>query len=417
MEFPLEHTPDLNLKNTPLALQLLLNCLRVSEDQKAEPRIRALTRQDVDWDFFVNLVDRHRVVSPVYENLKRFAGNNLPEPVQLSLRERYQRNVQHVLAKTAELIRIVKRFEQYGISVLPLKGPVVSMQAYGDLGSRHVGDLDILVSSEQTLEAENILLRDGYRRTHPDFELTPKQKLFYIRYNHHFGYFCRKRNIRVELHWRFGSNRHLFPFKFSEFWRTKERLQFGGTDVPTLSMEHTILLLCVHGSNHIWRRLFWLNDVGHLITKTDALDWRKLMRRAEKSGISRMVAEGVFLAGALLGSPLPEPVHSYMRQDSGVSRIAEKTFYLLRHSAGPNHKPFTYPYYCAKFHGNMLRSDMGYKLAFFVSHLGADYGDWGRVPLPDTLFPLYFVLRPVSWFFRYFVPKTKIYREGPMGQG
>ena len=219
------------------------------------------------------------------------------------------------------------------------------------------------------------------------------------------------------MHWRFGSNRHLFPFRFSELWRERELLKLGGTPVSTLSLEHTLLLLCCHGSGHAWRRLFWLNDVAKLIIKNDSLDWCLLMNHAEEAGIRRMVAEGVFLAGQLLGSPMPEPVRSYMQQDKAVSRIAGKTYCLLRHSSDPSPKPFTYPYYCTKFHKYMLRRDMRYKLAFFTNLLGSDFGDWRRVSLPDVLFPLYYLLRPASWFFKWFVPKTKIYREGPMGWG
>ena len=153
--------------NTPLALQFLLICLRAPEDLKAVSEVRALTGRGVDWDFFMELVERHGVVSPVYRRLKCFADNNIPKPVLLHLRERYQQNVQQVLVKTSELVRILKRLEQNGISILPLKGPVVSMQAHGDLGSRHVGDLDILVPPDQVLKAEAILLQVGYRRIRP----------------------------------------------------------------------------------------------------------------------------------------------------------------------------------------------------------------------------------------------------------
>ena len=407
----------LNLNSIPLELRLLLSCLRASAGLDEGDRINALCRTITDWDAFIRQVNRHQVVSPAYKYLKRYAGNSFQGPVFSDLKDRYRKESLRTFRKAIELIRIVKRFDRKGILVLPIKGPVVALQAWGDLGSRHVGDLDILVSPEQTFEAENILLRDGYRRIHPHFELTPRQRLAYIHRNHHFGYSSRKRGVMVELHWRFGSNRRLFPFKFDELWQTRETLKLGGVQVSTLSPEHTILLLCAHGSGHAWSSLFWLNDVAQLVAKYDALDWRVLMGRAEQSGIARMVAEGVLLASVLLGSPLPDPVRSYIRKDKGVNRIAGKAFYLMNHSSGLSHKPFTYPWYCTKSHQYMLRRDPGYKLTFFANMLGADYGNWGRVPLPDALFPLYYLLRPVTWFFRWFIPKTKIYREGPMGRG
>ena len=61
------------------------------------------------------------------------------------LKNRFHGNAHQVLGKTAELVRIVKRFEKKGIPVLPFKGPVLALQAHGNVGSRHVGDLDMMV--------------------------------------------------------------------------------------------------------------------------------------------------------------------------------------------------------------------------------------------------------------------------------
>ncbi len=416
MPISLKDNCHLNFSSIPLELRLILSCLRASLGQKEEAQIHALCSRIIDWDALIKLVDRHRVPSPVYQNLNRFGENIIPESVLIRLKNRFHRNAQRVLAKTAELVRIVKRFEKNGISVLPLKGPVLALQLYGDLGSRHVGDLDIMVPPKRVLEAQGLLLQGGYRRTHPNFELTPRQDLVYVRNNQHFGYFRKDLGIRVELHWRFGSNRYIFPLRFNELWRDRQTIQLGGADMATLSLEHTILFLCTHGAIHAWFRLFWLNDVAQLMIKNDSIDWNTLMRHAGQLGISRMVAEGVVLASSLLGSPLPEPVRVFAEQDRGVDRLARTTFYLINHPGGPSHKPFTRPYYCSKVHRVMLRGDPRYKLAFCARLLGGGYGDWYRVPLPDGLFPLYYLLRPFMWFFRWYVPRTRVYREGPAGR-
>ena len=332
------------------------------------------------------------------------------------LKNRFHRNVERVFAKTVELIRIVKQFEKKGIPVLPFKGPVLALQAYDDLGLRHVGDLDIMIPSELVLKAKELLLKEGYQCTYPDFHLTRKQHLVYVRNSHHFEYFCQDRGIRVELHWRFGSNRYLFPMNFDELWRKRQTIQFGGADVTVFSLEHTILLLCAHGAAHAWFRLFWLNDVVQLMIKNDSIDWNILMMHAGQLGISRMVAEGIVLANWLLGGPLPKVIRVFADQDRGVDRLAMMAFYLISHPRGPFHKPFTKPYYCSKLHGSMLRSDPSYKLAFCTGIINAEYGDWNRFPLPDALFPLYYLLKPFMWFFRWYVPRTRFYREGPMGR-
>ena len=396
----------LNLGGLTLELQLILDCLRASLDRQEEipgswsgPRI--------DWPVFLELVNRHRVIFPVFDNLKLVAGDAVPEPVFMELRNRCFRNKPLVLLKTAELVGIVQQFGGKKIPVLPLKGPVVAKQAYGDIGARHVGDLDLLVSRDNISEAENILYAAGYQRIDPGFELTPRQSLAYVRTHHHYGYFCPERGIRVELHWRFGESRRLFPVIFSQLWQEKQTIQLGGAEVPALSLEDTILLLCVHGSAHAWFRLFWLNDLARLIMKNQDIDWGMLMGHAERYGIRRMVAEGVLLAHGLLGSPMPEPVRVYIQQDKGVYRLAGKAIYLMKHLDVPPYGPLTRAYLLHKYHALMLRSELPYKLAASIRMLGGVDDDWQKVPLPDAFFPVYFFLRPFLWFFRRFVPSAK----------
>ena len=294
------YSHKLNPASTSLELELILSCLRSFNGEECGDHITALCRKGIDWQIFTDLVDRHRLVSPVHQSLKPFVEDIVPESVRTALNIRFARNVKQVLMKAAEFVRIVKRFDDNGIRALPLKGPVVALQAYGDLGSRHVGDLDIMVPPERVLEAHRILLQEGYQRTHPGFELTPRQDRVYIRFNHHFGYFNPEKGIRVELHWRFGLNRYLFPIPFNALWKDRQTTQLGGADIATLSLEHTIFLLCTHGGLHAWFRLFWLNDVAHLLMKHEHIAWEALMRNAIQLGIERMLAEGMVLAHRLL---------------------------------------------------------------------------------------------------------------------
>ena len=399
----------LNPNNIPLELRLLLSCLRASLGQDERDRINTLTRMAIDWDVFIGLVDRHRTSSPAYRSLNRFAANNIPESVRNRLRERFQRNAQQVLAKTAELVRIVKRFEQNHIRILPIKGPVVALQAYGDLGSRHVGDLDIMVSPESVKMAEAVLLQQGYKRIHPDFDLTQKQHAAYLSLTHHFGYFCQKRGIKVELHWRFGSSRYLFPLKFDDFWRDRQRIRLGGVDMATLSLEHTILLLCAHGAIHAWSRLFWLNDIACLMKKHGSTDWHGLMLHAARLGSGRMVAEGIVLSNLLLTSPLPEPIRTFSERDKGVERLVKTALYLITHHKPEFYSPGTSAYWYSKYNLFILHSDPKYKLGFCLQHMGASSGDWNRFPLPDALFPIYYLIRPYTWLFRWYIRGTEIY--------
>jgi len=394
----------------PLGIQLILSCLQQDDGEQ----IVLLCQKTTDWDALIKLINRHRVLSQTYKSLNQFAANDILEPVLSHLRKRFNRNTKQVLLKTGELVLLLKQFQKNHIHILPLKGPVLALQIYGDLGSRHVGDLDLLVSPENIKKAEDILCHRGYKRIDPDFQLTRKQHSVYVRNNHHFEYFCQERKVKIELHWRSDPNPYLFPLSFDEMWNDRQTIKVGGANVAALSLEHTLFFLCVHGAGHEWFRLFWLNDVAQLMIKNDSLDWDIILKRSEELGISRMVAEAIVLVSSLFGTPLPKQVFLYAQKHKAVYQLAKNALYLINHPEGPFHKPFTKPYFYSKLHKWRLRSNFRYKLAFCVYLLNAGYDDWDRVPLPDALFPLYYLLRPVTWFSRWYVRGKLAYKEKPM---
>jgi len=358
----LKYNNNLDLSSIPLELRLLLYCLRSCAGQDYGDRIGTLCRRAIDWDIFIRLVARHGVPSPIYKTLKRFAGEIVPEPVLTVLRDRFHRNAKQVVGKTAELVRIVKRFQQNDINVLALKGPVLALQVYDDLGSRHVGDLDILVPPERVLEAQRLLLQEGYRRIHPRCDMTPRQQSAHLQKGQHLELYCDEKRIKVELHWRYGSPRGLFPLKFHDAWKERQTVRLGSIDVATLSIEHTILFLCTHGAYHAWFRIFWLYDLALLFLKYPAIDWNILMRHSGQLGIHRMVAEGVVLANQLFGSPLPQQVFLYTQKDKEVLRLVKMSLYLIKYCDRALDVPFTPAFFYNTFHRFMLQNNPRYKL-------------------------------------------------------
>ncbi len=406
----------LNINLIPAELRLLLYCLRISGGTDLSQGIGELCEQIRDWDEFLRLVERHRVVSPVYEGLKQENEKNIPKGLLFDLRNRARSNSRLALAKSAQLVQIVKNIRAAGIPVLPFKGPVTGLLAYGDVGLRHFSDLDIMVAPNRLLEAERILFDQGFRRTHPHFELTSKRLSIYFRNNHHFRYIHTVSGLPVELHWRFGANRYLFPIGFDALWRERQILELGGVMMPTFSIEHTMLLLCAHGAGHAWSALFWLNDVARLAAQEGNIDWPKLMGISDRMGTNRMVAEGLILANLLLGSPMPADLIAWPTKDKGAVRHMRTCLRLLCTSDCSYCKPFTRWYFRSNFHRALLRKDPRYLFAFAMSMLTAGCEDWTGVPLLNAMIPFYLPVRVLRWFLRWYVPASRTYQEGPMGQ-
>ena len=150
-------------------MRLVLACSRASIREEESSQIEKLSHGPIDWKAFIKLVARHRVYPLVYRNLSRHVGNGVPKDVLISLRNRFEKNTRRGLELTAELVRLIKLFEQDGIAVMALKGPALALQVYGDLGLRHAGDLDLLVHPDYVKLADQLLHQCGYERQNPDF--------------------------------------------------------------------------------------------------------------------------------------------------------------------------------------------------------------------------------------------------------
>lgn len=68
----------------------------------------------------------------------------------------------------AELFRILEDFSKAGIETILVKGPLVSLLAYGDPGVRSFVDLDLIVRHEQILEASRRMTALGLDRDVPE---------------------------------------------------------------------------------------------------------------------------------------------------------------------------------------------------------------------------------------------------------
>ena len=393
----------INPSNLSPEMQLLLVLSMASMHEEDYERVRMLTTSPIDWEAFITLVDRHRVIPKVYRNLNGLDGNGVPEQIRRSLQNRFERNAKRSLALTAELVRLIKLLKKNGISVVPLKGPVLALQVYGDLGMRHAGDLDLLVAPEHIGQAEQLIRQEGYQSMHPDFSLSPRQQKVYTRQQHHFVYYQDNRKISMELHWRWNSNPYLFQLDMDYVWERGQTIDIAGTRMVTLPVEDLLLYLCTHGAKHAWFRIFWLCDVAELMHRNQSIDWAQMMKRAAELAVQRPLAQALVLSNLLLESPLPDLFRDYLERDRGAKSLVNVALRIIMQPTVLPSRPFTSGYILSKLHNFSLNRDFKYKLLVFQGQICTIPYDWQTVPLPDILFPLYYVLRPFMWFWRIYI--------------
>ncbi len=236
-------------------------------------------------------------------------ARTLPQP-ELSA---YARTLlPRTLLLTGELARLLKDWQAQGIEAIPFKGPGLAVQLYGDPALRHFDDLDILVHPQDFPAAKAHLLAIGYqfREAHP----------FHETFSHSRGGI----ESVVEVHWDVTDEDFPVRIDMEGIWARRIPFTLGGASTFACAPDDLLLLLCAHGSRHLWFRLQWVCDVAQLLRRFPALDWPVVLERARQAGARRSLFLGLAVAHDLLGAPLPPEIEQTLRRDAHTAQLARR---------------------------------------------------------------------------------------------
>src|SRR5712664_1280188 len=214
------------------------------------------------------------------------------------------------------MFRLLEHFASLGIEVLVTKGPVLSVRCYGDPGMRQYGDIDLIVRDKDIQRSTEAMIALGY---------TPKVPVTAIQAKKSPGeYVFRKPNahVLIEFHTERTFRYHPRPLQIENLFQRRVFVTVDGRDVPALSLEDELILICVHGAKHFWERLMWIADVAALISPGHAPDWDRVVAVAREVGAERILRLGLRLASDVLGADLPVHLEPFKRSDGAVSRLA-----------------------------------------------------------------------------------------------
>jgi hypothetical protein len=205
-----------------------------------------------------------------------------------------------------------------------VKGPVLAVQAYGDPAMRCYGDLDLLVRQQDIRRATELMSAAGFVPAVPlsaiDAGNIPGQYLFSKPDS----------KLIVELHNDFTLRYFPRRLPLEEFFARQIRVQVDGQEVPALSVEDELVLICIHGAKHFWERLMWIADVAALVSRQTGMDWLRVADSASAVEAERMLHTGLLLAADLLKLQLPGRVQAVVQADTVAAWLAEQCGKWLR---------------------------------------------------------------------------------------
>ena len=357
--------------------------------------IRVAAAGALDWDRFLHVVMRQRVVGLVHDGLTR-AQPAVPSAITREIGAQAAVLVRQNLAQAAEAVRLQRLFAEADLPVVFIKGISLGMLAYGKLGLRHSRDLDLVVHPELTRIAAKVLERAGYRPTEPPASFNKAQVRMWQLRCKEVTYLHEEQRLVVELHSRLFDNPRLMaknpvtgPLRMVAVTEQHGLCTFGEDDL--------FAYLCAHGAVHCWFRLKWLADIGSLLAQQPDGGAERLYRAADARGVGRCAAQAILLCRRLLRTAISDQLITTIRRDASVRWLERIAMNAITSDLEPTEQPFgTTRNNLSHF---VLRREWRYWLAELENHLISPV-DILTLPLPERLAALYPILRLPLWLWR-----------------
>ena len=302
--------------------ELLLCCARTDIGADTAERIQCLCRGSIDWDYLIGAASAHGVKPLLCYVLSKSCPESIPRNILDQLNRYLHAHTLKNLFLAHELIRLLGALEKIGVTAIPWKGPVLAETAYGNVGLRQFGDLDILVRERDAMIAKDLLLSSGYRLL---YQGVAENEMAFHNLRQVVELVRDDGRVVVELHWAITSHTFYFPLDPASLWNEVETAPLQGASVLNLAPADLLIVLCVHGAKHHWGKLMWICDIAELLQAyAKQIDWPSLMSRARSLGGARMLALGLLLARELLGAKLPESVLQQIRAEPKVALLSEE---------------------------------------------------------------------------------------------
>jgi len=269
----------------------------------------SVSPDEIDWVGELAWARRHRVWPLLESAWDRAAAWGAPWGVRERLASDTLAGAARGLFLAGEMLRLIELLRSNDIRVLPLKGPALGVQLYGDLAHRLSGDLDLVVPPECLPRARALMLGAGFtQHAHADGALLLEGP----------------NRLIVELHWAFAPRQDRFGLPVRQVMDRAGKVELLGSVVPAASAEDLLLLLCQHGSKHAWERFKWICDIRQLLHVYPELDWAVVMQRSRRLRVRRIVLLGLCLARDFLGAALPPAVEMAARRDPAIPALVEE---------------------------------------------------------------------------------------------
>jgi hypothetical protein len=340
-----------------------------------------------NWEGIFRLALDQGLLNIIYRVLSTHHGQAVPEAVLERMRNFYFQNSSRNLFLSGSLIKILNLFSINDIEAVPFKGVVLSELAYNDVGIRRISDLDILIRTRDVVKARDLLIKNGFAM---EVNIPNSQLPLYLRKENFFQFFNKSRTLNIDLHWELSGRYGQIPFYFPETGEELAPFDLLDKRIPVLSIENTLVHLCIHSASHCWENLESIFSIARIIESGKIRDWDAVCGKAEQLKAVKMLLLGLELTRQFFqtDAPIPRQYHKKYTVQKPLHYIVKKTTL--------NQKAFTEQlnWRFSPFHFQ-VRDSFPDKIVYFCRlFFQPTCKEWEVYPLPFRLLFLYYFLRP-----------------------
>lgn len=237
----------------------------------------------------------------LYRNLER---QGIKDQVPSKLKSVYAYHWAKNNTALRHLKSLLEGFNSAGIKTLVLKGAALTPLYYEDVGTRVMGDFDILVPMQDFQKAAAFLKSQ-------DWIAQKNPERFDPRFSHSIAFNASKgvavKNFEIDLHCH-ALYEACDPVADGLFWERSLPFIFQGVETRVLCPTDQLLHVCVHGIKKEWGdgHYKWIPDAMMILRHDgEKIEWDRLVRMATTLGVAPMLTIALSYLNKLMDADIP----------------------------------------------------------------------------------------------------------------
>ena len=364
---------------------LAISCARHAAGIADATEVGDAAARVTDWPAALGIARDQRLDALLARAL---AQCNAPDRTLSVARDTIATSTARTLGQQRLLARVIGAFDAAGVPALPYKGPVLSMQLYGDPALRSSVDLDVVVPLSAYDVAREVLLSLGMP---PRSGHSARQERTLFRWLGQASFGTGREDF-VELHWRFAPLQFPFALTPEQALARASRVRLANQEMSAMATDDLAVTLAMHATRHLFERLEWLAGVTRLLL-AHASDADALAEHARRLRGRRMLLVAAGVAARVLGAPLGAKWDGVLAADREAQRLAATMSDELRRcwAGGPQLGGAA----LQRRYAELLDTRADRVRSVVRASLLPTEREWEAIALPDALTPLYHVVRPL----------------------